>query len=51
MGIAIPRDVGGWAGGMAAVKKGRMARIKEREKYMSDWKRSGANERKKTGSL
>jgi hypothetical protein len=39
MGIAIPRDLG-WASGMAAVKKGRMARIKECEKYMIDWKRS-----------
>jgi hypothetical protein len=36
MGIAIPRDVGDRASGMAAVKNGRMARIKECEKYMSD---------------
>jgi hypothetical protein len=50
MGIAIPRDVESWASGMAAAKKGRIARTKEREKYMSDWKRSGANEWKnKTG--
>jgi hypothetical protein len=40
MGIAIPRDVGGWAVGMAAVKKGRMARTKECEKRILDWKRS-----------
>jgi hypothetical protein len=36
MGIAIPREVGSWASGMAAVRKGRMARTKECEKYMSD---------------
>jgi hypothetical protein len=38
MGIAIPPEVGGWASGMAAVKvkNGRMARIKECEKYVSD---------------
>ena len=50
MGIAIPRDVGGRASGMAAVKKGRMERTKECEKYMSDRKRFSANERKRTGS-
>ena len=38
MGIAIPRDLG-WAIGMAAARKGRMARTKECEKYMLDWKR------------
>ena len=38
MGMAIPRDAGGWASGMAAVRKGRMAREKERERYISDRK-------------
>jgi hypothetical protein len=36
MGMAMPRDVGGWARGMAAVRRGRMARTKECEKCMSD---------------
>jgi hypothetical protein len=36
MGIEIPPDVGGSASGMAAVKNGRIARIKECKKYMSD---------------
>jgi hypothetical protein len=36
MGIATPPDVGGpSARGMAAVKKGRVMRTKECEKYMS----------------
>jgi len=39
MGMAIPREAGGWACGRAAVRKGRMARTKECEKCMSDWKR------------
>jgi hypothetical protein len=38
MGMAIPRDAGGWASGMAAVRKGRMAREKECERYISDRK-------------
>lgn len=38
MGMAIPRDAGGWASGTAAVSKGRMAREKECEKYISDRK-------------
>jgi hypothetical protein len=36
MGIAIPRGVGGMASGMAAVKKGRIAKTKECEKNMLD---------------
>jgi hypothetical protein len=38
MEIAVPPQVGGWACGIAAAKKGRMARIKERERYISDCK-------------
>ena len=41
MGIAIPRGVGVRATGMAAAKRGRRARIKECEKYILYWKRSG----------
>lgn len=37
MGIAIPRDVGGPASGLAAVKDKRMAKTKECEKSISDW--------------
>jgi hypothetical protein len=53
MGIAIPRDFGGPASGVAAVKKGRMARTKEGERYMLGWKRSSMlqKERKRTESL
>jgi hypothetical protein len=36
MEIAVPPQVGGWACGIAAVKKGRMVRIKECERYISD---------------
>jgi hypothetical protein len=36
MEIAVPPQVGGWGCGIAAVKKGRMARIKECERYISD---------------
>jgi len=36
MEIAVPSQVGDWACGIAAVKKGRMARIKECERYISD---------------
>jgi len=36
MGTEIPTEAGNYTSGMAAVKKGRMARIKECEKYMSD---------------
>ena len=36
MGIAIPREAGGWASGMAEVRKGRMAKTKECEKYMTE---------------
>jgi hypothetical protein len=39
MGIEIPRGAGGWASGMAAVRKGRTAKTKEREKYIE---RSGS---------
>ena len=38
MGMAIPREAGGWTIGMAAVSKGRMAREKECERYISDRK-------------
>jgi len=38
MGMAIPRDAGGWACGMAAARKGRMAREKECERNISDRK-------------
>jgi hypothetical protein len=37
MEIAVPPQVGGWVCEIAAVKKGRMAKIKERERYISDW--------------
>ena len=36
MGIAIPREAGDWDSGMAAVRKGRMAKTKECEKYMTE---------------
>jgi hypothetical protein len=36
MEIAVPPQVGGWACGIAAVKKGRTARIKECKRYISD---------------
>src|SRR5216683_2804614 len=36
MGIAIPREAGGWASGMAAVRKGRMAKTKECERYITE---------------
>ena len=40
MGMAIPRDAGGWASGMAAARKGRITRgKKECERYISDEKR------------
>ena len=39
MGIAIPREAGARVNGMAAVKKGRTARINACEKCISDWKR------------
>jgi len=42
MEIVVPPQVGGWACGIAAVKKGRMARIKERERYISDCKTTPA---------
>ena len=38
MGMAIPRDAGGWASGLAAVRRGRMARKKECERNISDRK-------------
>jgi hypothetical protein len=38
MGMAIPRDAGGWASGVAMIRKGRMARKKECERYISDRK-------------
>jgi len=41
MGMAIPRDAGGWASGMAAVRKGRMARKKECERNISDREKLG----------
>ena len=50
MGIATPREVGGRANGMAAVKRGRRAKIKECEKYISYWKRS-ENEWKRTDAF
>ena len=34
MGIAVPAQVGGWGSAVTAVKKGRMARIKECERYI-----------------
>lgn len=39
MGMAMPRDTGGWASGTATARKGRVVRKKEREKYISDRKR------------
>jgi hypothetical protein len=51
MGIemALVTDVGGLASGVAVVKKGRLVRIKECKKYMSDWRRFSRPKRKKRG--
>ena len=51
MEIAVPPQVGGWACGIATVKKGRMAKINERERYISDWEMALAGCRKKTAGL
>jgi hypothetical protein len=48
MGIAIPRGVEDWANGMAVVRKGRKAKTKECEKYITAWNRLVCCEKERT---